>query len=555
MSRMRKISVVLMCLALSASSSFGGYWSAPVLHSELNDGTGNKAAAPCLSGDGLIMYFSRHIPALGHKCIVEKSRATPSGPFFLTERVAAELAVTGYNVSSPWLSQDGLRLYYHENSGGADAYIKMAQRANTSDPWTPVAIFTEIHAAGYSDAKVSLTGDELIIFWHSTRPGSAGGIDIWTASRASTSEPFSNVTPLSELNTSVNEGGPFILPDGLTIFYSQAPKDGRTTSDIFKAKRSCISEPFGNIKIVEFPGYTSKWEQHPYVTPDEKKMYFETEQNGIWVSHWIIATYHVDGANGNDNNNGLSKNTAFATIQKGIDTAVDGDKILVWPGVYDDFAFEGKAVTVASAADAAVIDAGIGVWFDRSEGPDSVLRNFVIRNCAIGVICSDSSPTLVHLTVVNNDTGLAAFGDSNPDISNCIFWDNEDEDLLGAEARYSCIEDGLAGEGNISVNPRFADAAGGDFHLLSERGRYEAGRWVLDDETSPCIDAGDPMVNPMNEPMPNGARINMGAYGDTAYAGMSEWPVGADLNRDGVVDMVDMAILCSKWLWAAPWAQ
>jgi hypothetical protein len=54
--------------------------------------------------------------------------------------------------------------------------------------------------------------------------------------------------------------------------------------------------------------------------------------------------------------------------------------------------------------------------------------------------------------------------------------------------------------------------------------------WFLDEVTSPCVDGGDPNVNVSNEPMPNGGRINMGAYGDTAYASMSEWPIPDDVS-------------------------
>ncbi len=43
--------------------------------------------------------------------------------------------------------------------------------------------------------------------------------------------------------------------------------------------------------------------------------------------------YHVDGANGSDSNDGLTAETAFATIQKGIDTAGVGDTVLVWPAI------------------------------------------------------------------------------------------------------------------------------------------------------------------------------------------------------------------------------
>ncbi|MBW8041288.1 MAG: hypothetical protein FVQ85_14965 [Planctomycetes bacterium] len=105
--------------------------------------------------------------------------------------------------------------------------------------------------------------------------------------------------------------------------------------------------------------------------------------------------------------------------------------------------------------------------------------------------------------------------------------------------------------------PMFADTAGGDYHLLSERGRHWPAHdvWVLDEVTSPCVDGGDPAINPSNETMPNGGGINMGAYGNTAYASMSEWPIAEDNNRDGVVNMIDIAKVVAKWLEKLDWVE
>mgnify|MGYP002630217364 CR=1 FL=1 len=51
--------------------------------------------------------------------------------------------------------------------------------------------------------------------------------------------------------------------------------------------------------------------------------------------------------------------------------------------------------------------------------------------------------------------------------------------------------------------PRYVDAGVGDLRLLP---------------TSPLIDRGDPEVDAAREPAPNGCVVNLGAYGDTAFA-------------------------------------
>jgi len=90
----------------------------------------------------------------------------------------------------------------------------------------------------------------------------------------------------------------------------------------------------------------------------------------------------------------------------------------------------------------------------------------------------------------------------------------------GGVFAYSCTIPAIAGEGNIAVDPLFADSASGDFHLKSTAGRWAPvlGVWTNDLASSPCISAGCPASPYANEPMPNGGRVNMGAYGNTAEA-------------------------------------
>jgi predicted outer membrane repeat protein len=87
----------------------------------------------------------------------------------------------------------------------------------------------------------------------------------------------------------------------------------------------------------------------------------------------------------------------------------------------------------------------------------------------------------------------------------------------------------------LFVNPGYWDPNGtpddtiddfwidGDYHLKSQAGRWDTASegWIVDDVTSPCIDAGGPNMPVGDEPMPNGGRINMGAYGGTEQASLS----------------------------------
>jgi len=240
---------------------------------------------------------------------------------------------------------------------------------------------------------------------------------------------------------------------------------------------------------------------------------------------------YVDGVHGNDNNRGATSATALATIQKAINAASDGDVILVYPGLYrGEVNFQDKTLVVQGVT--AGSDAGVPVLhnpgdyvvkFSNGEGPESVLQNFVIRGSFTAVFIVASSPTISNLTIVENMYGIDAYGDSDPDISSCVFWKNTVGDLFGCQATFSRIDEAATGQGNITADPLFVDPNAGDYHLSSERGRYwpEHNIWVLDQVTSPCIDGGDPNVYPADEPMPNGARINMGAYGGTAQASMS----------------------------------
>ncbi len=551
----------LMLLAFCSSTL--ATWADPFPRVALNTDYHDKA--PFLSFDGRTLYFSRQDgPGWYYTRIYEATRLRPFGPFTSVKEIST-LNDPGAHVDYPWVSPDNLQMYYYTANGNTRR-LMITERTSINDPWLPGVGVAELNALG-GVANPSLTPDELTIFFTGTSvPGGKGGYDIWTATRPDRNSPFTNAVNLTEINSAMLDAHPSISPDGLTLYFDS---DRNGTSQLFKATRESLDAPFDNIEHLSFFDSPGSSLSYPSPANDKTTLYFvRWPRNGmtdIYVSYSYEATNrYVDAVNGNDLNNGLSPETAFATVQKGIDSAEGGFNVLVYPGLYtEQISFSGKAITVRGIATSAGIPilenpGDFAVSFYHDEGTDSILKNFVIRNSFIAIFIAGGSPTISNVTVVNNKSGIEAYADSEPDISNSIFWNNTEVDLYQCQVRYSCTIEADADEGNINTEPLFVDPNNGDYHLRSERGRYwpEHDIWVLDKVTSPCIDGGDPTADPSGEPMPNGGFLNMGAYGGTPYASMSEMQCfDPDVNQDGIVNSLDLAELIDEWLDAAGWSE
>jgi len=129
-----------------------------------------------------------------------------------------------------------------------------------------------------------------------------------------------------------------------------------------------------------------------------------------------------------------------ATIQGGIDLAVDGNVVLVADGTWlgagnRDLDFGGRAITVRSLNGPAgciincfsLITDYRGFWFHNGEGAGSVLRGFTITSGSAasggGIRCSGASPTIIDCVITNctaTSYGGGFYGEnSSPRLINC----------------------------------------------------------------------------------------------------------------------------------------
>jgi len=308
----------------------------------------------------------------------------------------------------------------------------------------------------------------------------------------------------------------------------------------------------------------------------------------------------------------LNTGEKYDYVQDAVDGAAAGDHIAVGKGTYqENIDFKGKRVTVSSTnpndstivADTIIKGGNAAVTFSSGEDANSVLSGLTIAGGSRGIYCSGSTPTITGCIVAENTAqgiyvygsdltlthciiarnagaGVAAEGGSElviidctiagnrgsgitvsmstAEVVNSIVWGNSPKQITSFLStiliNYSDVQGGWTGQGqnNINVDPYFADAAGGDYHLQSAAGRWvpQQNQWVPDANTSLCIDAGDPNSDWTAELWPHGKCINMGAYGGTPQASMSLSDTGniADLNNDNTVGLMDFAIFADSWL-------
>jgi hypothetical protein len=201
---------------------------------------------------------------------------------------------------------------------------------------------------------------------------------------------------------------------------------------------------------------------------------------------------------------------------------------------------ESKAIISNNViADNQAVGYGGAIYIDYYAQP-SITNNVIACNTASvggGIFNTYSFPSIVNNTIARNrgagmcldGTYYYYFGTDQPSLRNNIVWENEiyvTEYVESGEydVRFNDIQGGWIGQGNIDVDPLFADTANRDYHLKSQAGRWDpkTASWVVDGVTSPCIDAGDPSSAVGGEVAPNGGRIDMGAYGGTTQASKSK---------------------------------
>ena len=120
--------------------------------------------------------------------------------------------------------------YFSSNRAGCQVIY-------SSIDFGPAQLVPELNTT-LNDVRPNVRKDGLEIVFDSNRPGTFGLLDIYTASRATTTDQWSTATNLGSLiNSTGNDARPTLSRDGLTLLFGSNRAGGDGQSDIYISRR------------------------------------------------------------------------------------------------------------------------------------------------------------------------------------------------------------------------------------------------------------------------------------------------------------------------------
>ena len=283
--------VLVLCLAVEVANADFTFGEPVNMEPPINSSSEEKLSNLIISADGLEMYISsERSGGLGYFDLWRSTRENaddPWGPLVNVQEINSR-----YNETFPCLSGDGLTLYFSDwyywndagdRPGGVGSHdLWMCTRASRNDLWgTPVNVGAPLNS-GSPDMCPIISHDGLTFIFASNRSGSLGRYDLWISTRPAAdgdwAEPV-NMGPA--VNSSAFDAEAWLSTDGLALFFFSNRPGGSGGYDIWVTTRRSQAAAWTPAVNLGLAINTSGLETIPSLSPDQKTLYFGSVQSGV----------------------------------------------------------------------------------------------------------------------------------------------------------------------------------------------------------------------------------------------------------------------------------
>ncbi len=184
---------------------------------------------------------------------------------------------SSHHEASIGLSVDGTQLFIYKDNGTNDGNIYYSKLVG--DIWTIPEKMPESINSKYVESHASLSADGNELYFTSNRPGGFGGMDIYVVKKLPNGAWSLAQNLGASVNTLLDEEGPFIHPDGVTLFFSSKDHMSMGGFDIFFT----IKDEYGNwtdVTNIGYPINTPNDDVFYVPTPDGRRAYYASHKTG-----------------------------------------------------------------------------------------------------------------------------------------------------------------------------------------------------------------------------------------------------------------------------------
>jgi hypothetical protein len=218
-------------------------WQTPVNLGAPFNGPGNEAG-PRLSIDGHLLFFQSDRPGgQGGFDIYVSRRNDPNDNFAWGDPVNLGTGVNtpDFEQAAAYLqsSEDGSANLYFNRGVLLLADIYYAPVTRDGETRGPAVLVPELSAPAAFDQHASVRKDGREIFIASTRAGGLGGFDLWTSTRRSVHDPWSQIVNAgAALNTAFFDQQPSLSSDSRTLLFASNRPGGLGGNDLWISTRT-----------------------------------------------------------------------------------------------------------------------------------------------------------------------------------------------------------------------------------------------------------------------------------------------------------------------------
>lgn len=190
------------------------------------------------------------------------------------------------------MSPDGQRLYIYKIFGGAGNIYE--SRFELGKGWTePALVGSDVNSES-NEYFATISADEQRLYFVSDRKGGLGGKDIWYAKKLPTGEWGKAINLGKPINTAGDEDGPYLHPDGKTMYFSSNGHRSMGGYDVFYSQLDDEGE-WGEPVNLGYPINTTD-DDHSYIsTPSGRRAYYASKgSNSMGSTDIYVIEYKAD---------------------------------------------------------------------------------------------------------------------------------------------------------------------------------------------------------------------------------------------------------------------